>query len=92
MPRIADESSSRFPVDIPPAIKAILMRAAALEHTSLKDFMVRNALQAAKETIAEAERMTLNAEQTRFLLDLLDNPPAPTQKLRMAAKALQEND
>ena len=48
MPRVAAEGTSRFPMQIPPAEKARLMRAAALERTSLKDFVLRNALIAAE--------------------------------------------
>ena len=48
MPRAAAENTNRFPMQIPPAEKARLMRAAALERTSLKDFVLRNALIAAE--------------------------------------------
>ncbi|MGC4251644.1 MAG: DUF1778 domain-containing protein [Sphingobium sp.] len=88
MPRVAAENTSRFPMQIPPAEKARLMRAAALERTSLKDFVLRNALLAAEAVIEKAERLHLDEEQTRFILDLLDSPPKPNAKLRKAAKAL----
>lgn len=88
MPRAATENTSRFPMQIPPAAKARLMRAAALERTSLKDFVLRNALQAADTVIEQAERISLNEEQTRFILDLLDNPPQPNAKLLAAAQSL----
>ena len=73
---------------IPPAEKAWLMRAAALENTTLKEFMLRNSLRAAEDVIARAERISLTEAQARFLLDLLDNPPKPNAKLRAAAKLL----
>jgi len=38
--------------------------------------------------IEKAERVRMDEEQTRFLLDLLDNPPKPNRKLRSAAQAL----
>ena len=88
MPRAAAENTNRFPMQIPPAEKARLMRAAALERTSLKDFVLRNALVAAEAVIEKAERVRMDEEQTRFLLDLLDNPPKPNRKLRSAAQAL----
>ncbi|MDR3435488.1 DUF1778 domain-containing protein [Telmatospirillum sp.] len=71
-----------------PAEKARLMRAAALERTSLKDFVLRNALLAAEAVIEKAERTSLDEEQTRFILELLDNPPKPNAKLQAAARAL----
>jgi uncharacterized protein (DUF1778 family) len=88
MPRVATETANRFPMQIPPTEKARLMRAAALERTSLKDFVLRNALIAAEEVIAKAERINLDEEQSRFILDLLDNPPQPNAKLLAAAKSL----
>ena len=87
MPRAAMHTADRFPMQIPPAEKARLMRAAALERTSLKDFVLRNALQAAEAVIEKAERVSLDEEQTRFILDLLDNPPPPNAKLTAAARA-----
>lgn len=88
MPRVAAENTNRFPMQIPPAEKARLMRAAALERTSLKDFVLRNALLAAEAVIEKAERISLDEEQTRFMLDLLDNPPKPNAKLLAAARSL----
>jgi uncharacterized protein (DUF1778 family) len=75
-------------MEIPPAEKARLIRAASLENSTLKDFMLRNALSAADTVIERAERIRLDEEQTRFLLDLLDNPPKPNSKLLAAAKLL----
>ena len=88
MPRVATENSSRFPMQIPPAEKARLMRAAAIERTSLKDFVLRNALIAAEAVIEKAEQISMDEEQTRFILNLLDNPPKPNAKLLSAAQAL----
>jgi uncharacterized protein (DUF1778 family) len=88
MPRAAAENTNRFPMQIPPTEKARLMRAAALERTSLKDFVLRNALIAAEAVIEKAERVSLDEEQTRFILDLLDNPPKPNAKLLAAAQSL----
>jgi uncharacterized protein (DUF1778 family) len=88
MPRAAAENTSRFPMQIPPSEKARLMRAAALERTSLKEFVLRNALAAAEAVIEKAERISLDDEQTRFILDLLDNPPEPNARLQAAARSL----
>ena len=92
MPRAAAENTNRFPMRIPPAEKVRLMRAAALERTSLKDFVLRNALLAAEAVIEKAERVRLDEEQTRFMLDLLDNPPKPNAKLLAAARLHAEHE
>ena len=64
------------------------MRAVALEHTDLTDFILRNALRAADEVIEHAERVVLSERDSRLWLDLLDNPPKANARLIAAAKAL----
>jgi uncharacterized protein (DUF1778 family) len=91
MPRAAIGDNSRFAMRIPPAEKARLMRAASLEQTDLKDFMLRNALRAADAVIKHAERIILSERDTRLWLDLLDNPPKPNARMMAAAKALPED-
>ncbi len=68
--------------------KARLVRAASLEHTTLKDFMLRNALNAAEQVIDRAERITLSERDTRKVLDLLDNPREPNARLVAALKTM----
>jgi len=92
MPRVAIETVSRFPMQIPPPMKARLLRAAAIENTSLKDFMLSTAMKAADEVLERAERVYLNEKQSKFLLDLLDNPPKPTAKSLAAISALKAQE
>lgn len=66
----------------------MLLRAVALQHTDLTDFVLRHALRAAKAVIEEADHVQLSARDSLLVLDLLENPPAPSAKLRAAAKAL----
>jgi uncharacterized protein (DUF1778 family) len=88
MPRIAVEDNSRMSLRIRPNDKALLMRAVAYEHTDLTDFVLRNALQAAKAVIAQAEQVLLSERDSLRVLDVLENPPAPNAKLLAAAHAL----
>ena len=88
MPRVSVESNPRFTMEIPPMEKARLVRAASLEHTTLKDFMLRNALNAAEQVIDRAERITLSERDTRKVLDLLDNPREPNARLVAALKTM----
>ena len=88
MPRVSVDSNPRFTMEIPPMEKARLVRAAALEHTTLKDFMLRNALIAAEQVIDRAERITLSERDTRKVLDLLDNPREPNARLVAALKSM----
>ena len=88
MPRIAVEDNSRMSLRIRPDDKMLLMRAVAYEHTDLTDFVLRNAVQAAKAVIAQAEQISLSERDSLRVLDALEPPPAPNAKLLAAAYAL----
>ena len=68
--------------------KSLLIRAAALQHTNLTDFVISNAVSVARKIINENERLELTERDSLHVLDLLDNPPAPNDKLMAAAFAL----
>jgi uncharacterized protein (DUF1778 family) len=88
MPRIAVENNSRMSLRIPAADKALLMRAAALQNTGLTDFVIRMGVQAAQAVIEQTERIQLSERDRLRVLELLENPPAPNEKLLAAARAL----
>ena len=68
--------------------KATLLRAVALKHTDLTDFVLRHALRAAKAVIAEAERVQLSQRDSLRVLELLEHPPAPNARMLAAARSL----
>ncbi len=88
MPRVPVEDNSRVAVRVRPADKAKLMRAAGLEHTDLTNFILRHALCAAEAVIEKAERVVLSERDTLRVLELLENPPAPNERLMKAAREL----
>jgi uncharacterized protein (DUF1778 family) len=88
MPRVAVEDNSRISLRIRPGEKAALLRAVALKHTSLTDFVLRHALLAAQAVVKEAEHVQLSVRDSLRVLDLLENPPAPNAKMRAAARSL----
>lgn len=88
MPRIAVENNSRMSLRIRAEDKALLLRAVALDHTDLTDFVLRHALLAAKAVVQEAYHLRLSARDSLRVLDLLENPPAPNARLLAAARAL----
>ena len=88
MPRTAVEDNSRISVRIRAEEKTLLLRAVALQHTDLTDFVVKNALRAAKSVIADAEHVKLSERDSLRVLDLLEHPPTPNAKLLAAARAL----
>ena len=90
MPQILDENNRRVSLRISPEDKALLVRAVALQRTTLTDFMIRHAVEAARTLIDQAEKVKLSERDSRRVLELLENPPAPNAKLLDAARALPE--
>ena len=88
MPRIAVEDNNRISLRIRAEQKSLLLRAVALNHTDLTDFVIRHALRAAKAVIEEADHVRLSERDSFRVLDLLEHPPAPNRKLLAAARAL----
>ena len=88
MPRIPFEDNSRMFLRIRPDEKALLLRAVALKHTDLTDFVVRHPVRAAENVIEQADQIQLSPWHSLRVLDLLENPPAPNAKLRAAARVL----
>jgi len=64
------------------------MRACALTHTDLTDFILGHVLSAADEVIDRAERVVLSERDSLRVLDLLEQPSAPNARLLKAARAL----
>ncbi len=88
MPRVAVEDNERMSFRIHSEEKALLLRAIAYAHIDLTEFVVRNAVQAAKAVIAQAEQVSLSERDSLRVLDALEHPPAPNAKLLAAARAL----
>ena len=66
--------------------KQILQRAADLEGRSLTDFVISAAQAVAKRVIQEHEILALTARDSEMFVRALLNPPAPSDKLRRAAR------
>lgn len=70
--------------------KALLERAAALEGRSLTDFVVASAQAAALATIQRHEVIALTARDSAVFAQALTQPPAPSDRLRAAARRHRE--
>jgi uncharacterized protein (DUF1778 family) len=88
LPRAIVEDNSRLALRVRADDKVTLMRAAALEHTDMTDFVLRHALDAARKIIEQAERVTLSERDSLRVLRMLENPPAPNARLLRAARRL----
>lgn len=88
MPQIPVESNERMSLRIASEEKSLLMRAAALQHTNLTEFVIRTVVSAAREVIDQNERIELTEKDSLHVLNLLEEPPVPNEKLMAAAFAL----
>ena len=62
--------------------KALIERAARLEHRKLSDFCMTAIAKAARRTIAEHEAIVLSNRDRTVFFDALVHPPAPNERLR----------
>ena len=88
MPRVAVDDNNRMNIRLRPEQKATLVRAAALRHTDLTDFVLQPALREAQAVIEESERIALSERDSLFVLSMLENPPAPNTRLKAAIAAM----
>jgi uncharacterized protein (DUF1778 family) len=88
MPQIFVEDNSRIALRVRPNDKAMLMRAVALEHTDMTDFVLRHALEAARKVIHRSEHIGLSGRDSMSVLAILEKPPVPNAKLVRIAKRL----
>lgn len=71
--------------------KALLSRAAAIEHLDVTSFVLRSALPEAQNIVDRHERIVLSERDTAFILDLLEHPPDPSPDLVNAFRAMQKH-
>lgn len=90
MPQIAIESNERLSLRVSTGAKKLIVRAAAIQQTNLTDFVVSNVLPVAQKIVDAAERVYLTERDTQMIMEILDNPPAPNEKLLAAAFALPD--
>ncbi len=80
----------RLEARITPEQKRIFERAARIRGTSLTDFVVASAQQAATETINSFEVLTLRGAGRDVFVDALLHPPAPNAAARAAARRYRQ--
>jgi uncharacterized protein (DUF1778 family) len=90
MPRPADDKTSRYQLRISPAQKAMIARAAALQHKDMADFILDKIVPEAEAVIQAAETIKVSDRDFMRILDLLEHPPKPNVKLSTAIAALPD--
>ena len=77
---------ARLEARVTPKQKRMIERAADLRGTSVTDFVVISAQQAATETIKDFEMLKLRDEAGEVFVKALLNPPAPNAAAKAAAQ------
>jgi uncharacterized protein (DUF1778 family) len=75
---------------VTPEQKKRIERAAVIRGTSVSDFVVLSAAEAAVRTIREQEVLTLSERDREVFVQALLNPPPPGKRLLAAAKRYRE--
>ena len=91
MPRTAVEDNKRMQIRVAPENKARIARAAALLNMDLTQFITQTALREADAVIERAETVRVSDRDFTRILELLEHPPAPNAKLRVAIDALPDD-
>jgi uncharacterized protein (DUF1778 family) len=80
----------RLEARVTPEQKKLIARAAALRGSSVTEFVVASAQQAAVDAIKDSEVLTLHDEARDVFVNAVLHPPAPTEAARKAARRYKE--
>jgi uncharacterized protein (DUF1778 family) len=81
----------RLEARLTPAQKQLIERAAALRGTSLTEFVVVSAQEAAINAIKDFEVLSLRDEAREVFINSVLNPPSPNKAARTAAERYKKN-
>lgn len=79
----------RLETRLNPEEKRTIERAAEIRGTSVTEFVVSSAKEAALRTIRENEVLVLGEEASKTFVELLLNPPKPNAKALAAARRMR---
>ncbi len=71
----------RLECKVPPDIRDLLDKAAALENLGTSNFVIQCALEKAQEIVARNQILQLTENQWDYLMDSLATPPKPSREL-----------
>ena len=87
---LLERKSERIDARLTPEEKATIETAARLRGTTVRDFVVLSAKEAALQTIREHETLTLVGRSRRVFVEALLHPPKPNKKAFAAAKRFRQ--
>lgn len=73
--------TTRLGLRATPEQKALLQRAAEIEHKSLSDFVLESACRAAEKTLLDQPLLIVSEERFQAFQELLDRPEQPNEGL-----------
>lgn len=77
---------SRFDTKINSGLKEMLKMASTLEGVDLSAFIISAATQKAREVIQHSESLSLNTNEYKKFMSIIDNPPKATKELNNLMK------
>jgi len=90
MTTTSSPKQERIGARVPHDVFETLHRAAELSGATLNQFLVEAALKEAVQVIEREQRLSLSRKDAELLLNLLDNPPLPNEKLTVARQRYRE--
>lgn len=82
--------TERLEARVPAELKDVFVRAAALRGQSLTDFIVSTVAEAAQQVVREQDILELTRRDQVAFANALVRPPAPSAKLRSAARSYRK--
>lgn len=76
----SETKETRISMRVDPFRKAIIDKAAKIQHTTMSDFILENAYQTARQVIADETQILMSEEQFDHMCKLLDSPPKESLK------------
>ena len=77
-------AEERIPARMPTAVYDRVVEAAQAVGATLNQFLVQSALEKANEILERERVIKLTTTSAKSLFDLMENPPAPTDRLKAA--------
>lgn len=85
-----DAKDERLQIRLDARAKRLLQKAAQYSRKSVSQFVLAQSLEAAERIVGEQENVSLSERDWELFLDALDNPPAPNDRLKRAARRYAE--
>jgi len=87
---VAVAKTERLALRISPDVKSEIETAAQLSRVSVSQFIADSAMQRAETVINEHNRIKLTEQSWNAVMEALENPPAPNERLHRAAALSHE--